>query len=203
MRKKSHIAVAAFLSRELQLEELTKYRKSFYLGSILPDLTPSIVTEPHQFGITFENLKTKMQEISQISDAEEQQRSLWRSIGVILHYLADYFTFPHNDSYTGNLKDHCVYEGDLKHQMRAYVASRDARVIFEKQCRIMTESVSLADLFENIEKAHREYMNQGSVHTPKDDCRWILTVCSGVLLYFVSRIKNGINLAAFGIEQAA
>lgn len=203
MRKKTHIAVAAFLSRELQLEELTKYRKSFYLGSILPDLTPSIVTEPHQFAITFEGLKMKMQEIAQIRDLEEQKRSLWRSMGVILHYLADYFTFPHNDSYTGSLKDHCIYEGDLKHQMRAYVASRDARSIFEKQCRIMTESVSLADLFANIETMHKDYMKQGSMHTPKDDCRWILTVCSGVLLYFVNRIKNGLDLSVFGIEQAA
>ena len=35
-------------------------------------------------------------------------------LGVIIHYIADYFTFPHNDHYPGNVKDHCYYERDLK-----------------------------------------------------------------------------------------
>ena len=31
-------------------------------------------------------------------------------LGVIIHYIADYFTFPHNDHYPGNVKDHCYYD---------------------------------------------------------------------------------------------
>ena len=33
---------------------------------------------------------------------------------MITHYVSDYFTFPHNANYPGNLKDHCIYEEELK-----------------------------------------------------------------------------------------
>ena len=39
---------------------------------------------------------------------EKNQRAFMRHLGEVIHYLADYFTFPHNTIYPGNLKDHCV-----------------------------------------------------------------------------------------------
>ena len=41
--------------------------------------------------------------------------SLWHSFtcGVLLHYVADSFTWPHNDGFEGDLRDHVSYEGRL------------------------------------------------------------------------------------------
>ena len=49
MRKKSHISLAGYLVREMNLEEFDRHKKAFYLGSILPDLTPKMITSPHEF----------------------------------------------------------------------------------------------------------------------------------------------------------
>ncbi|WP_242946272.1 zinc dependent phospholipase C family protein [Anaerostipes sp. 494a] len=46
---------------------------------------------------------------------------------MIIHYIADYFTFPHNDHYKGNVKDHCYYERDLKHELKAFLATEEAQ----------------------------------------------------------------------------
>lgn len=40
--------------------------------------------------------------------------------GEITHYVADYFTFPHNKIYPGGFKEHCAYEEHLKHELRAF-----------------------------------------------------------------------------------
>ena len=128
MRKKSHISLAMYLVRELKLESLIKHKKAFCLGAILPDLTPKMITSPHEFETSYENMKDFVRNIfAENADSEWKERVLWRRIGVALHYMADYFTFPHNTSFSGSLKDHCMYE-------------------------------SLEALFSFVKKRHRAYM---------------------------------------------
>ncbi len=59
-----------------------------------------------------------------------KERVLFRRMGVVMHYLADYFTFPHNVTYGGSLKDHCLYERDMKYALRSYVRTSEAQQIF-------------------------------------------------------------------------
>ena len=34
-------------------------------------------------------------------------------LGKLIHYIADAFTFPHNNVFKGNLVQHCKYENKL------------------------------------------------------------------------------------------
>ena len=94
----------------------------------------------------------------------------------MFHYIADYFTYPHNSHYPGNIKDHCHYENHLKHGLRAYIRSGEA--VFGGAG--YKRSFSTTDeMLEYIQEAHEEYMKQpGSV---ENDCKYITTVCSRVL----------------------
>lgn len=60
----------------------------------------------------------------------------------------------------------------------------------EQQKARLTEQLTLSELIEKVEAYHREYMKQEGRHTPKDDCKWILTVCSMVFLHFWQCIKE-------------
>lgn len=181
MRKKSHISLAGYLVREAKFPELIKYKKAFYLGSILPDLNPKMVKEPHEIEHSFEKFKTSIHRLIQETRCGScSSRSFWRRSGIVLHYLADYFTFPHNTSYDGNLKDHCIYEGDMKHLFRAYIETPEARNLFleqQKKAFLIRDEVSL---IEYIQKIHREYLQTG--HSAAEDCRWIVETCTVVLL---------------------
>ena len=116
MRKKSHISLARYLVQNLDDRNLKKHKLAFYLGSILPDCKPSFVYKKHEITGTFEDVKREIRKLS--SDYEKkykrQKSKYYRNLGQVTHYLADYFTFPHNKIYPGNLKDHCVYEEELK-----------------------------------------------------------------------------------------
>lgn len=185
MRKKSHISLACYLVQEMDSKDLLKHKKAFYLGSILPDLTPKMITSPHEFSTSFEDLKQRIRGL--IFDAQigmHCERVLWRRLGVVMHYLADYFTFPHNSTYEGNLKDHCLYERDMKHALRTYVRTEEAQQIFREQQMYLKKSTSLAELFREIEQTHHRYLSHR--HSVPDDCRWIVEMCSRVLIGLVS-----------------
>lgn len=199
MRKKSHISLAGYLVRELQMEELEQHKKAFYLGSILPDLTPKMLTSPHEFDTSFEKLQESICDlVAGAEDEECKDRVLWRRIGVIMHYLADYFTFPHNVSFDGSLKDHCLYERDMKYQLREYVRTREAEQIFRSQRHQGKRLHSMEELFRYIERTHRAYMRKE--HSVADDCRWIIELCSRVLISIVEMIgavREGMTVALY------
>ena len=88
--------------------------------------------------------------------------------------------------FDGNLKDHCLYERDMKHAMRAYIHTGDARNIFQAQRMRKGQITDIAQLFDYIEKTHQTYL--GAVHNVADDCRWIVEMCSWALIGLVNII---------------
>ncbi len=111
MRKKSHILVARYLADQMSVEEsLQSHRKAFCLGSILPDIKPSFLTRKHEYFGTFEEIRQKMRQLVECRSGRVKERVYWRRLGEVMHYMADYFTFPHNINFTGNLYEHNKYE---------------------------------------------------------------------------------------------
>ena len=160
MRKKSHIALAGFLVREMDDANMQKHWKAFYFGSILPDLTPKMITDPHEFDSSYLELKRRIAKL--LSEAREhacKEGTLFCRLGVVMHYLADYFTFPHNKTYPGTLKDHCTYEEKLKQDLRAFLKTEKAKQIGRDKDRDFT---SLEDLFSYIKQQHEAYLKKRS-----------------------------------------
>ena len=75
-------------------------------------------------------------------------------LGVIIHYISDFFTFPHNDHYPGNVKDHCYYERDLKFGMRAFLQTEEAAQINEH----VAAYDSVEELTSYIRSIHNYYI---------------------------------------------
>ncbi len=176
MRKKSHISVAKYLLNSNGMEYLQEYKKSFYFGSILPDCVPSFLTRRHCIEDTIEILKDEIDKITTDYDANKGLSTYFcRHLGVITHYVADYFTFPHNSIYPGNIKDHCIYEEDLKHAMREYVKSDRAKKIREKNG-LFHDSNEIIDF---IKKVHAEYLQL--MLQVRIDCMYIVELCHKVV----------------------
>ena len=90
------------------------------------------------------------------------------------------FYISHNTSFQGSLKDHCLYERDLKHQLRGYVKTPEARCVFHIQKLEAGRCRDEQELFEYIQESHRRYMQEE--HSPLEDCRWIARLCSRVFM---------------------
>ena len=171
MRKKSHVSLARFIVRNTDNEELKNHRYSFYIGSILPDIKPSFVYRKHEIDGTFPDLQERMKKmLERIPGKEKYTRRDICRMGEISHYLADYFTYPHNKIYPGSLKDHCSYEEKLKRDLRRYIRTDAAKP--HKADHL--EFNSARNLCDFIQKSHDDYLVRK--HDVEDDIHHIVEV---------------------------
>ncbi len=174
MRKKSHISLAKYIVDSLNEQNLQKHKKAFYLGSILPDCKPSFLTTRHEIQETFDQVEEKIRRLSS-GENVKNLRVYFRDLGQVIHYVADYFTFPHNRNYTGTLKDHCTYEKRLKQGLKEYIRSGEAARNSEKARRFRSPEA----ICEFIRRAHEAYMSRRT--NVERDCRMIVALCHQVV----------------------
>ena len=192
MRKKSHISLARYIAQDMQVPVMTHHRKAFYLGSILPDCKPSFLSTKHEFNGTFLKVKQDIRAlVENLELYENNQRAFMRHLGEVIHYLADYFTFPHNTIYPGNLKDHCIYEGEMKLYLRQYLL--DGRARAEQKAPV--KLASLEQLYAFIQRTHDEYLQMK--HSIEEDCRYIVNLCYQVVTTIIELFTANCHQAAF------
>ena len=157
----------------LKDEELKHHKFSFYLGSILPDIKPSFLYKRHEMDGTFPYVSRHIRRLSE-GDALIRKKKgckYYRDLGQISHYLADYFTFPHNKTLDGTLRQHNSYEKHLKNELKAFVQEGKAEAYAEHVIHFET----LNQLLEYIKVHHRRYMN--CKRSVEEDIHYILSVC--------------------------
>ena len=176
LRKKSHILLARYLADQMPAtKSLQSHRKAFCLGSILPDIKPSFLTKKHEYFGTFEEIQGKMKALIDNDPKESKERVYWRRFGEVMHYMADYFTFPHNTNFTGNLYEHNKYEKHLKNHLKRYIESGAA----DRMVILPVNFGSFRELVEYIGNAHERYLLKE--RNIAEDVQYILRICSQVI----------------------
>lgn len=189
MRKKSHILLAKCLADHLEeAKGLQEHRKAFCFGSILPDIRLSFITTRHEYWGTFEKLQEKMKELTECNLKDCNEGTFWRKLGEVLHYIADYFTFPHNKQYTGNFFAHNKYEKNLKNQLAEVIISGQADSYMEEE--ICFEDFT--QLVDYLKERHNSYRKRE--RNISDDIIYILSTCYQVfcgIFYLCTRVDFG------------
>ena len=188
MRKKSHISLAWYLMNSEGMDSLKQHKGSFYMGSILPDCVPSFLVRKHTMEDSFQILEKEVQKLISHFDPEKGFNCYFcRRLGVITHYISDYFTFPHNAHYPGKLKDHCIYEEALKKSLRSYVRSPEA-----VRKRLGETVHTPEEILAFVRKMHEIYRSAESV--VKRDCEFIISLChtvvDAILLYIEKQMLD-------------
>ena len=191
MRKKSHVSLGKYIVDSLDCKELKFHKKAFLVGSVLPDCKPSFLTRKHEFDETYEWLKESICELTQPGKlTAEEGQAYWRKMGEVIHYIADYFTYPHNFTFTGTLREHCDDENELKFCLRYYIhggrAKRNREMLSHREFADETE------LFSYIEKCRAEYLKM--VPGVETDARYItavsLQVMRGMYQLLIGRLEE-------------
>lgn len=183
LRKKSHISLAKYLMNNMQVQDLHDHKKSFFFGSILPDLKPSFLTKRHTIDETFEDLIEEIKRITVDYDINKGINGYYaRHLGVVTHYLSDYCTFPHNSIFKGNIKEHVYYEKDLKFSLRDYVNREDV----QREREGSQKFTSVEEIIHLIRKIHKEYLK--AIKVVHEDIQYIIELCytvvDAILMFF-------------------
>ncbi|MDD6201576.1 MAG: zinc dependent phospholipase C family protein [Lachnospiraceae bacterium] len=106
MNKKGHLFVTEVLLNRNNMQ----YGMWLKIGSILPDILVHTYLVGHTWEKTFDKTAEKMMKLEKTG---KMNRRSCLMLGYLLHYIEDYFTFPHNTYFTDGFIQHIRYEKSL------------------------------------------------------------------------------------------
>lgn len=185
MRKKSHLSLAGYIVDVIDKDMIT-HPLAFRFGSLEPDLVPTFITTKHRIDLTFYKLEKKIKKVLEEYDSSKGLTiGLSKDLGVITHYLADYFTFPHNIEYPGTMTEHIHYEAELKDNFLLFIEHvKEAQIQFQN---VVLNSAE--EICSFIRKCHDEYIH--AVKSIQNDCTYILKICAQVIGAILHLLQQG------------
>lgn len=167
MQSKDHLLLGKYIlaQQNVTLSPIQKFL--FLFGCIEPDLNPLTYTRgslKHKFlhGHHAENAKRHLGRIiEKLGKTGIDTPKQWFVFGTALHYLADSFTFAHNNDFPGGLKEHRCYES-LLHPV--FVQALQQSLFHENSA----SSIKI----DTMGEIHAQY--QRDAHSFLTDCRYIL-----------------------------
>ncbi|PKM74071.1 MAG: hypothetical protein CVU91_03235 [Firmicutes bacterium HGW-Firmicutes-16] len=120
MKATSHFAVAHLLYASLQKRGIFLNRTAFVYGNIMPDQTPAMWFAPHFGKVCARKSSEILTELSSspVINSGRVGAEYSKQLGVMCHYLCDYFCFAHNEDFQGGVKQHMAYEIELDTYLR-------------------------------------------------------------------------------------
>ena len=155
MKQRSHAAVGLFLLNEYLPNLPRQYARLFLLGCIQPDRNPATylkgsIRSQWLHGHNYENAAPFLFRL--IRRLEGKRRfSAWDyySLGKVVHYTLDAFTYAHNSHFEKSLSEHCVYEDQLQRYFLAQLQQYRPET-----CVTLQSTVSL------LRQSHDEYLQR-------------------------------------------
>ena len=174
MRGKSHICMGQYLAEHYLADVPNKYTRAFLIGCVEPDRNP-ITYLKGSFrcqwlrGHNYRNARRFMRQISLRLERREKWR-LWDyyTLGKLIHYTTDAFTYAHNADFPRDLSDHREYEARLQDHFLEFMKT-DPQV----------DGQVAGTIMEAIGRFHRQY--EAQTRCIRTDSRFALTACCCVL----------------------
>ncbi|MEG2175851.1 MAG: zinc dependent phospholipase C family protein [Oscillibacter sp.] len=167
MQKRSHKLLAASLLESENGFDARRFELAFLFGSFQPDCNPFsyLKGSVRSYKLRGHNYTNSQNYINRHID-RLQNRSRWTmwqyyTLGKLTHYLADAFTYPHNENYADSMLSHHQYETDLRDYLTQYLSQRD----------LLRQHAAL-DLNAAITDLHAQYMD--TVASIREDVQYIL-----------------------------
>ncbi len=174
MRGKSHICLGRYLAEHYLTDVPKLYVQAFQLGCIQPDRNPITYLKGSlrcQWlrGHNYRNARRFMKKISfRLEHKEKLNLFDYYSLGKLIHYTTDAFTFAHNLDFPRDLSEHKEYEDTLQEHFLNFMA-QDPQV----------DPMVAKSIMGAICSYHRDYeQTESNIH---NDCRFALTACCCVL----------------------
>lgn len=177
MISRDHRMLGELLAQHMIKNTSPLASRLFVTGCVFPDHNPLTYFRGLCIGHPFKThfLFLSHTEIMRLSKKLENRKKLYiwdyYTLGVLLHYVADAFTFPHNEHYTESMLEHARYEShELHPAFEQYLTGEFSIEMYN------------ADNVRDIESAfwelHDSYME--AEPAPLCDSRYICQICATI-----------------------
>nr|WP_314277877.1 zinc dependent phospholipase C family protein [uncultured Peptostreptococcus sp.] len=180
MMMKSHIIISKSLLENTDASKQFFFdRKNFIYGNIKPDIVPRYKIRKHYLDESYDMVKNKINFLSSLNlDNLEKyftRASLSQEIGVICHFLTDFFCLAHSErwEFKHSMKIHIQYELNLNK------VSMDYKIKNDRQ-----DNIDNFDVF--FDKLYSEYKSNGKYE--ENDLKYSAYICNTVINYILESI---------------
>lgn len=175
MQRRSHNQLAHTLLAESNGFAARRYEWAFLIGAVEPDCNPLSYLKGSIHGHTLQghHFSNSHQYIDQ-HIRRLQNRKTWNiwqyyTLGKLTHYVADAYTYPHNEHFPDSLMAHRRYEEELRLWLRDFLEAQSDSSSNDRKI----PNVPTANLSKKLQDLHDQYM-AGDAGL-RQDCRYILT----------------------------
>lgn len=134
--------------------------KDLRYGCMKPDFSPKLIAIPHYKNESFGILTDMILALKNTSLPvnSKQLKHFSSELGVVLHYITDYFCYPHNNESIDKMPLHFFYELNLDRELRKFLSSPSEAISSNLDLKAYNDiNVSLIDF---IELKHKQYMKE-------------------------------------------
>ncbi len=179
MQTKDHLALGRYLSQKAGLESYGK--TAFIIGNTMPDINVfSYLSGFKSFVPAGHHCKSALAKVVRIIkrlENTDDELLYFYLLGVLMHYLADTFTYSHNDNFPCKYSPHAAYEKGLHSEFKKTLA---------KSRQTVSEIVaSTAEFIGNMQKRY-----SAESHRETTDIEYILNVTQTVTLTMCEKRKT-------------
>jgi len=188
MTYKTHALLADLLYPVLcETWQVRLSRKRLVWGSVKPDCSALFVTHPHFWKLSKRYIKKQITRLCRSTrDAAKKNRDFSEKLGVVLHYIADFFTSVHNlPSIT--LRSHIAFEDRLYEMFVQYVTPQTIETSLKLV--LSSRSIIQGDPVELLKELHGRYDPVSA--EPISDVRDILVATLAITAGIMDRVFPG------------
>lgn len=156
---------------------------AFVYGNLKPDLKGEYFKKRHYPSIMFDEVMERIKAFAANYRIEQENgRALSVELGVICHYMTDFFCYPHNDDiYDHNLLAHYIYEKRISLRIGKKINEEK----FEQWVSPVNPPLTLDALLSCIRAMHDEYVQQTDKHCIKNDLVFISRILVMVVMSII------------------
>lgn len=155
-------------------------KKSLIYGSIKPDIAPRLLLLDHFKPQSFSFIMHEALELSKHSLVSNNEflKLFSRQIGVVTHFISDFFCVPHNDrlTYENNFINHVVYETNLHKEFKNF----DGHIEIDRG-HFNVDNFSVNTIQNVVDYLHNQYQSVGE--SLINDVRSSIYAASVVAMY--------------------
>ena len=177
MKQKDHRALANFLldrAGRWSIWDHSRHRRAFILGCVSPDYIPTTYLRGFRKSRAMRGHNTPYSATHVYRTLDRLRLRGLRSLrdcyalGTLIHYLADSFTFVHNEDFEGDMRAHRAYEQSLHACFQSSLRSQPIRPI----------AAPSRALSEHLRAMRAAYGQAGKGYLC--DCKAIIAACTAV-----------------------
>jgi hypothetical protein len=180
MMMKSHIIISkSLLENTDSNKQFFLDSKNFIYGNIKPDIVSKYKLKKHYLDESYDMVRRKIGFLSSLNldniDHYYTKASLSQEIGVVCHFLTDFFCLAHSERW------------EFKHSMKIHIQYERNLTKVAKDYKIVNDRQQYLDEFDEFfDKMYSEYKSNGKFE--ENDLKYSTYVCNTVTNYILESI---------------